>query len=115
MKSITLSIADVSLSVTPCVGVWIEIEKNVRKHCGRNVTPCVGVWIEILKMLNFSCSVSVTPCVGVWIEISMNSGLKGIVGGSLPVWECGLKFTDTCVGTQRSPTSLLVWKFNLLR
>ena len=78
MKSITLSIADVSLSVTPCVGVWIEIEKNVRKHCGRNVTPCVGVWIEILKMLNFSCSVSVTPCVGVWIEISPDIPSKTI-------------------------------------
>lgn len=25
-----------NFAVTPCVGVWIEIEKNVRKHCGRN-------------------------------------------------------------------------------
>ncbi len=70
MKSITLSIADVSLSVTPCVGVWIEIEKNVRKHCGRNVTPCVGVWIEIDADEECSQVNKVTPCVGVWIEIA---------------------------------------------
>ncbi len=34
--------------VTPCVGVWIEIEeKNRSMSVLFLVTPCVGVWIEI--------------------------------------------------------------------
>ena len=42
--------------VTPCVGVWIEIEIIInsvnnfptRGEREKNVTPCVGVWIEII-------------------------------------------------------------------
>ena len=77
--------------VTPCVGVWIEIDDNTQCNTSKEVTPCVGVWIEIslfdsyvsplaslpawecgLKSINpFSESSRscVTPCVGVWIEI----------------------------------------------
>ncbi len=33
------------------------------------VTPCVGVWIEIQGMPYSGVAVPVTPCVGVWIEI----------------------------------------------
>ena len=37
------------------------------KYC--MVTPCVGVWIEIESMRLAQQAISVTPCVGVWIEI----------------------------------------------
>ncbi len=33
--------------VTPCVGVWIEIDLIESLSSARKVTPCVGVWIEI--------------------------------------------------------------------
>ncbi len=33
------------------------------------VTPCVGVWIEIARQVIYIHNESVTPCVGVWIEI----------------------------------------------
>ena len=35
------------MSVTPCVGVWIEIYTTFIKQSSNKVTPCVGVWIEI--------------------------------------------------------------------
>ena len=34
-----------------------------------SVTPCVGVWIEITAFGHLPYSFGVTPCVGVWIEI----------------------------------------------
>ena len=34
-------------AVTPCVGVWIEIEIFNPGFLSLGVTPCVGVWIEI--------------------------------------------------------------------
>ena len=33
------------------------------------VTPCVGVWIEIAGLFVTELPLIVTPCVGVWIEI----------------------------------------------
>ncbi len=38
--------------VTPCVGVWIEINKEILEKVGCSVTPCVGVWIEIPRELD---------------------------------------------------------------
>ncbi len=35
------------LQVTPCTGVWIEIEFDLISHFKFHVTPCTGVWIEI--------------------------------------------------------------------
>ena len=35
------------------------------------VTPCVGVWIETLNSIDVRSSTLVTPCVGVWIETSI--------------------------------------------
>ena len=32
--------------VTPCMGVWIETAKVLRKLEIPKVTPCMGVWIE---------------------------------------------------------------------
>ena len=48
------------------------------------VTPCVGVWIEI-DITTAPCSIiPVTPCVGVWIEIITIGGRgDGIQGHSL--------------------------------
>ena len=34
------------LTVTPCVGVWIETIMNISRNADNVVTPCVGVWIE---------------------------------------------------------------------
>ena len=34
------------ITVTPCVGVWIETGKKVEVTYLPSVTPCVGVWIE---------------------------------------------------------------------
>ena len=34
------------------------------------VTPCVGVWIEMQGIQERQKVVCVTPCVGVWIEIN---------------------------------------------
>ena len=78
--------------VTPCVGVWIEMQwflvtgwsremslpawecglKFYEDSTGRKlhkVTPCVGVWIEIFCKGGGICGKKVTPCVGVWIEM----------------------------------------------
>ena len=57
------------VSVTPCVGVWIEIE-DTRKSAA--ATKSLPAWECGLK-LNYAevllQAISVTPCVGVWIEI----------------------------------------------
>ena len=53
------------------MGVWIEISQGFKWDPMCNVTPRVGVWIEIFRILNLSCTAET----------------------SLPVWECGLKFS----------------------
>ena len=40
------------VGVTPCVGVWIEINIYVLQMYWIPVTPCVGVWIEIKALSN---------------------------------------------------------------
>ncbi len=76
--------------VTPCVGVWIEIDTIDFQLLENGVTPCVGVWIEIIFVLTGACQCLVTPCVGVWIEIILGT-VERDSSGSLPAWECGLK------------------------
>ena len=52
----------------------------------------MGVWIEIFIIVLWYNRYRVTPCVGVWIEIvDPCNNSKGT--GSLPAWECGLKYT----------------------
>ena len=58
---------------------------------GLTVTPCVGVWIEIHIPLFAPYSGLVTPCVGVWIEIENYATTSQKTNASLPAWECGLK------------------------
>lgn len=38
-------------AVTPCVGVWIEMESPKAFCSSIFVTPSVGVWIEMVKMV----------------------------------------------------------------
>ena len=56
-----------------------------------SVTPFVGVWIEIPICGAGSAELKVTPFVGVWIEIR-ETCLFEKKKGSLPSWECGLKY-----------------------
>ena len=63
-------------SVTPLVGVWIEINHVLDLIKRMIVTPLVGVWIEIFCLgLWFSLRL-VTPLVGVWIEIAIKENLQ---------------------------------------
>ncbi len=57
-----------------------------------NVTPLVGVWIEIAAFSESPNTCWVTPLVGVWIEILAVSKPNSLVS-SLPLWECGLKYS----------------------
>ena len=93
-------------TVTPFVGVWIEIT-----HTHTHVTPFVGVWIEIGHASGRIVRLLVTPFVGVWIEISYG-GRKEKTMESLPSWECGLKSgMDRLPGCR--PTSLPSWECGL--
>ena len=77
--------------VTPLAGVWIEI-CLARVTANKSlVTPLAGVWIEIPKSLSLYPSFRVTPLAGVWIEI-IRQIILIVVGMSLPLQECGLKF-----------------------
>ena len=51
------------------------------------------MWIEIIVLFFNSIPLHVTPRAGVWIEISGSYDMTKLLV-SLPVRECGLKFTD---------------------
>ena len=71
----------------------------------------MGVWIEI-SITAFGIEFGiVTPRVGVWIEILLYS-TNTLPVASLPVWECGLKFT-TSTAVAASVKSLPVWECGL--
>ena len=55
------------------------------------VTPCVGVWIETSVRLGIRTVGTVTPCVGVWIETSYQKPTTNSAITSHPAWVCGLK------------------------
>ncbi len=91
MKYLTRTESRRTLSVTPCVGVWIEIYWRRKRRAGRVSLPAwecglkygklserIGAILSLpawecgLKSGLFSATllpVVVTPCVGVWIEI----------------------------------------------
>ncbi len=82
-------------SVTPFMGVWIEIDVNGIKINIISVTPFMGVWIEITTFSATEVADAVTPFMGVWIEITkITNGSRNL--WSLPSWECGLKSTKYC-------------------
>ena len=73
------------------MGVWIEIISSTVLYMGGfPVTPCVGVWIE---MDSKTSGVVVVTSLPAWecgvkyilIEVKVDCGM------SLPAWECGLK------------------------
>ncbi len=125
LKCLTSINRPVGSKVTPCAGVWIEIlflnyawgpwtTSLPVRECGlkylcykyiltRNfVTPCAGVWIEINVSKRVAISGSVTPCAGVWIEIQKRKNDYDL-RWSLPVRECGLKYSRwTFTTTQKS-------------
>ena len=103
--------------VTPCVGVWIEISRLSVSFCSTIVslpawecglksvmlTPTIRQLSHSLRgSVDWNCphttytrwSEKVTPCVGVWIEIFQTVPYLG-TDGSLPAWECGLKYRST--------------------
>ena len=55
-----------------------------------SVTPCVGVWIETMAQARASMMNAVTPCVGVWIETCLAVPIHLCIQ-SHPAWVCGLK------------------------
>ena len=58
-------------SVTPFMGVWIEIDKLSDVAKKELVTPFMGVWIEIQKSGLNQATEMVTPFMGVWIEMRL--------------------------------------------
>ncbi len=78
------------LTVTPCVGVWIETCKTYYILVIKQVTPCVGVWIETSYIFTETMESLVTPCVGVWIE-TYGENQVSPNNPSHPAWVCGLK------------------------
>jgi len=76
-----------SLPVREC-GLKYKHTDTVSKRC--IVTPCAGVWIEIESVTEKIIKVLVTPCAGVWIEIRDSLSITTWLL-SLPVRECGLK------------------------
>ena len=70
--------------------MWIEIAPLSRAAILWEVTPCAGVWIEIQNHLQLNTCPKVTPCAGVWIEMQRAITFRDMLS-SLPVRECGLK------------------------
>ena len=81
-----------SCSVTPFMGVWIEIFHLPEVTLFQLVTPFMGVWIEILSLNIQQKHRNVTPFMGVWIEI-FSASLRRQAVMSHPLWVCGLKFS----------------------
>ena len=52
----------------------------------------MGVWIEMAQKVGLNHLLYVTPLVGVWIEINLYKQWRLQIM-SLPLWECGLKFS----------------------
>ena len=48
LKHVLLPLLLLMKRVTPCMGVWIETEKQLSNYLLMPVTPCMGVWIETL-------------------------------------------------------------------
>ncbi len=63
------NVADVAITVTPCVGVWIEMFEVLKSVDGSGSLPAweCGLKCNIAEYL--TAELEVTPCVGVWIEI----------------------------------------------
>ena len=70
----------------------LKLDQKLDLSYNPTVTPHVGVWIEIFDHLKITELHTVTPHVGVWIEIrSFARSIYHCLSKSLPTWECGLK------------------------
>ena len=98
--------------VTSLVEVWIEISLSCKYWPDQHVTSLVEVWIEIFFGSASGSGVSVTSLVEVWIEILlMRSGMT-LERPSLPLWKCGLKWSNSRSLGANTP-SLPLWKCGL--
>ena len=60
-------------------------------HLGTSVTPLVGVWIEIAMLVHTCHNSSSLPLWECGLKCGIISGVNTAIG-SLPLWECGLKY-----------------------
>ena len=79
------------VTVTPCVGAWIEIEILGYDLDGKESLPAWECGLKSGKKNHNVKFEYVTPCVGVWIEMICPARFQTLLR-SLPAWECGLKF-----------------------
>ena len=79
------------ITVTPCMGVWIETSLCAASCAPCCVTPCMGVWIETAlsspPTRRAGCH-TLYGCVD-WNSSATRSSISPAT--SHPVWVCGLK------------------------
>ena len=83
--------------VTPCMGVWIETDKNCNAKANMTSHPVWVCGLKHLEHISEQKESEVTPCMGVWIETSTGKVLTKELVRSHPVWVCGLKPMSTGV------------------
>ena len=77
--------------VTPCVGVWIEIETEEPQ---RQELLSLPVWECGLKYHTLIVKSTLDRSLPVWecgLKYFLMSSVNQLASPSLPVWECGLK------------------------
>ena len=57
------------MAVTPCTGVWIEINEVVRAQNIEKSLPARECGLKFIYLYVYTFNLNVTPCTGVWIEI----------------------------------------------
>ncbi len=83
--------SSIFLPVTPCAGVWIEMDLTVKHTVKLRSLPVRECGLKSLSSVFLSGGADVTPCAGVWIEILFLC-CNPLSRESLPVRECGLKY-----------------------
>ena len=98
-------------SVTPLVGVWIEIADRKSLEQIQMSLPLWECGLKSWSRNNPAVRKSVTPLVGVWIEITSDRYFTRSLA-SLPLWECGLKCLYKNLNLHHEP-SLPLWEWGL--
>ena len=94
LKHFVFNFIKKAISVTPCVGVWIETMPVLMINIIRPSHPAWGCGLKLLIRLWLVLRRQVTPCVGVWIETLRKVAISWKTK-SHPAWVCGLKRTRT--------------------
>ena len=55
--------------LTPCVGVWVEMQLILHTRNHISFTPHIGVWVEMSQHEN-SCTI--LPRIGIWVEMGIH-------------------------------------------